>query len=99
MPASGKRASRRPEFKVTSCILDPDEILRVIGTVPVEVAILNADNPRDGWPDMTDSREFTMCREGTWLNDSITNCICSLLAQTCQGCTLWMHLHSRREVC
>ena len=44
---------RRPEFQVTSCLLDPDEILRVIGSVPVEVAILNADNPRDGWPDMT----------------------------------------------
>src|SRR5712691_3178777 len=28
---------RRPEFKVTSCILDPDVILRVIGSAPVEV--------------------------------------------------------------
>ena len=44
---------RRPEFHVTSCILDPEAILRVIGSVPVEVAILNADNPSDGWPDMT----------------------------------------------
>jgi DNA-binding NarL/FixJ family response regulator len=44
---------RRPEFRVTSCILDTDAILHVIGSVPVEVAILNADNPRDGWPDMT----------------------------------------------
>jgi DNA-binding NarL/FixJ family response regulator len=44
---------RRPEFRVTSCILDPDAILHVIGSVPVEVAILNADDPRDGWPDMT----------------------------------------------
>jgi PleD family two-component response regulator len=44
---------RRPEFQVTSCILDPDSILRVIGSLPVQVAILNADNPRDGWPDMT----------------------------------------------
>ena len=44
---------RRPEFKVNSCALDPDAILRVIESVPIEVAILNADNPRDGWPDMT----------------------------------------------
>ena len=28
---------RRPEFKVTSCILDPDVILRVIGSAPVGV--------------------------------------------------------------
>ncbi len=27
---------RRPEFQVTSCPLDPDEILRVVGSVPVE---------------------------------------------------------------
>jgi DNA-binding NarL/FixJ family response regulator len=44
---------RRPEFKVASCILDPDAILQVILSFPVQVAILNADNPRDGWPDMT----------------------------------------------
>jgi DNA-binding NarL/FixJ family response regulator len=44
---------RRPEFRVTSCILDPDAILQVILSFPVQVAILNADNPRDGWPDMT----------------------------------------------
>ena len=44
---------RRPEFRVTSCILDPDAILTLLGSVPVEVALLNADNARDGWPDMT----------------------------------------------
>jgi DNA-binding NarL/FixJ family response regulator len=44
---------RRPELQVTSCMFDPDAILRVIKSLPVEVAILNADNPRDGWPDMT----------------------------------------------
>src|SRR5438552_9309183 len=44
---------RRPEFRVTSCVLDPDAILQVILSFPVQVAILNADNPRDGWPDMT----------------------------------------------
>jgi DNA-binding NarL/FixJ family response regulator len=44
---------RRPEFRVASCILDPDAILQVILSFPVQVAILNADNPRDGWPDMT----------------------------------------------
>jgi DNA-binding NarL/FixJ family response regulator len=44
---------RRPEFRVTSCTLDPDAILNRIESAPVEVAILNADNPRDGWLDMT----------------------------------------------
>lgn len=44
---------RRPEFQVVSCVLDPDVILQTIGSLPVQVAVLNADNPRDGWPDMT----------------------------------------------
>jgi DNA-binding NarL/FixJ family response regulator len=44
---------RRAEFQVSSCPLDADEIQRLVETVPVEVAIVNADNPRDGWPDMT----------------------------------------------
>jgi DNA-binding NarL/FixJ family response regulator len=44
---------RRPEFNVTSCVLDPDVIMHAISSLPVQVAILNADNPRDGWPDMT----------------------------------------------
>ena len=44
---------RRPELQVTSCILDPDVILHAIDSLPVHVAVLNADSPRDGWPDMT----------------------------------------------
>jgi DNA-binding NarL/FixJ family response regulator len=44
---------RRPDLEVTSCVLDPDAILQVIASQPVQVAILNADDPRDGWPDMT----------------------------------------------
>ena len=44
---------RRPELIVTSCVLDPDAILQITNALPVQVAILNADNPRDGWPDMT----------------------------------------------
>jgi DNA-binding NarL/FixJ family response regulator len=44
---------RRLELRVTSCTLDVEAILHVIGSMPVDVAILNADNPRDGWPDMT----------------------------------------------
>ncbi|MGH9547663.1 MAG: response regulator transcription factor [Terriglobales bacterium] len=44
---------RRPELQVTSCILDPDVILHAISSLPIQVAILNSNNPRDGWPDMT----------------------------------------------
>ena len=44
---------RRPDFLVTSCALDPDVILRMTDSLPLQVAILNVDNPRDGWPDMT----------------------------------------------
>ncbi|MGA8313063.1 MAG: response regulator transcription factor [Terriglobales bacterium] len=49
---------RRPEFEVTSCTLDPDAILNVIASLPVHVAILNTDNPRDGWPEMTVVRQL-----------------------------------------
>jgi DNA-binding NarL/FixJ family response regulator len=44
---------RRPELLVTSCALDPDVILHITNSRTVQVAILNADSPRDGWPDMT----------------------------------------------
>jgi DNA-binding NarL/FixJ family response regulator len=49
---------RRPEFEVTSCSLDPDAISQVVASLPVHVAILNADNPRNGWPDMTVVRQL-----------------------------------------
>ena len=49
----GSALRRRPEFQVTSCVLDPEAILHVIGSTPVQVAVLNADDHRDGWPDMT----------------------------------------------
>ncbi|MGH9540233.1 MAG: hypothetical protein ACRD3H_20070, partial [Terriglobales bacterium] len=32
---------RRPEFQVTSCILDPDAMLNIVESLPVQVAILN----------------------------------------------------------
>jgi DNA-binding NarL/FixJ family response regulator len=44
---------RRPELQVTACVLDPDLILHAADSLPIRVAILNADNPRNGWPDMT----------------------------------------------
>jgi len=44
---------RRPELEVTSCVLDPDVILHATSSLPVQVAVLNADSPREGWPDMT----------------------------------------------
>ncbi len=44
---------RRPEFHVTSCVFDADAILQVIGSTPIEVALLNANSPINGWPDMT----------------------------------------------
>jgi DNA-binding NarL/FixJ family response regulator len=44
---------RRPELVVTSCVLDPDVILHATNSLPIHVAILNTDSPRDGSPDMT----------------------------------------------
>ena len=53
---------RRPELQITSCILDPDVILHAIDSMPVQVAVLNADSPRDGWPDMTVIRRMHLAR-------------------------------------
>ena len=44
---------RRPELQVTSCDFDPNLILDATDSLPIQVAILNAANPRDGWPDMS----------------------------------------------
>jgi DNA-binding NarL/FixJ family response regulator len=44
---------RRPELQVTSCALDSDVILHTIDSCSIQVAVLNADHPRNGWPDMT----------------------------------------------
>jgi DNA-binding NarL/FixJ family response regulator len=30
-----------------------DAILRVLASTQIQVAVINADRPRDGWPDMT----------------------------------------------
>jgi DNA-binding NarL/FixJ family response regulator len=53
---------RRSELQITSCILDPDVILHAIDSLPVQVAVLNADSPRDGWPDMTVIRRMHLAR-------------------------------------
>lgn len=44
---------RRLELSVTSCSVDMDAILNAIASTPVQVAIINADRPREGSPDMT----------------------------------------------
>jgi DNA-binding NarL/FixJ family response regulator len=44
---------RRPELQITACVLDPDLVLNAANSLPIHVATLNADNPRDGWPDLT----------------------------------------------
>ncbi len=43
---------RRPEFHVTSCILDAEAILRSIALSSIDVAILSADGPSDSWPNL-----------------------------------------------
>ena len=44
---------RRPELNVTFCSVEMDAMLTAIASTPVQVAIINADRPRDGSPDMT----------------------------------------------
>jgi DNA-binding NarL/FixJ family response regulator len=48
------RALRRhPEFRVTSCNAEMEEILSVMASAPVQVAILNGERARDSRQDMT----------------------------------------------
>jgi DNA-binding NarL/FixJ family response regulator len=44
---------RRQEFQVTFCGVDMDAIFRSVASMRVQVAVINADHPKDGWPDMT----------------------------------------------
>jgi DNA-binding NarL/FixJ family response regulator len=44
---------RRPEFRVTSCDAEMNAILRAVVSAPVQVAIMNSNNARDGGNDMT----------------------------------------------
>jgi len=44
---------RRPEFTVTFCGLDLDQILASLHASPAEVAVINADDPKRNWQDMT----------------------------------------------
>lgn len=44
---------RRPEFAVTYCGLDMDQILAALSKEPAEVAVINADDPNHHLQDMT----------------------------------------------
>jgi DNA-binding NarL/FixJ family response regulator len=44
---------RRPEFQVTSCGADMEEILRSIAASPVQVVVMNAGTHKNGRPDLT----------------------------------------------
>src|SRR5437660_8948824 len=43
---------RRPEFKVISCPLDPDLILKVMGDAAIDVVLLDANGQGGTWQDM-----------------------------------------------
>lgn len=49
---------RRPEFRVSSCVMEADAILDTIASVPVQVVILNAERTSGGWQDMTIMRRI-----------------------------------------
>jgi DNA-binding NarL/FixJ family response regulator len=44
---------RRPDFRVTSCLLDTEAVLHAVVSSEAQVAILNPESPRNGGPDMT----------------------------------------------
>lgn len=44
---------RRPEFRIVSCSMDIDAILAIIESSPIQVAVMNADHPRDSWENMS----------------------------------------------
>ena len=49
---------RRPEFDVSSCGGEMEDILGALGPSTVHVAILNADHSRDGWQYMSTVRRL-----------------------------------------
>ena len=49
---------RRPEFRVTSCGGEMEEILSVMDSSSVDLAIMNKNHSRDGWSDMTTVRRL-----------------------------------------
>ncbi len=44
---------RRPEFLVSSCLMDLDHILAALSLAPAQVAVINASDPKYDWHDMT----------------------------------------------
>jgi DNA-binding NarL/FixJ family response regulator len=49
---------RRPEFRVHSCGVDMDVILRAIAEFPVDVILMNADHPKLAGQDMANVRRL-----------------------------------------
>jgi DNA-binding NarL/FixJ family response regulator len=49
----GRALRRRPEFRVTSCNAEMEEILKVLASSSVQVVILNAERAREREQDMT----------------------------------------------
>jgi DNA-binding NarL/FixJ family response regulator len=51
---------RRPEFRIYSCDMEIDVILATVGSVLIQVAILNVDHPRDSWENMSVVRRLQL---------------------------------------
>jgi DNA-binding NarL/FixJ family response regulator len=51
---------RRPEFSVALCPLELDAIIANLASTPAQVAILNANDPKYDWHDMTIVRRLQM---------------------------------------
>lgn len=49
---------RRPEFAVTACPMETEAILSTVAASPVDVAVMNPDNPRDTIQDLTAVRRL-----------------------------------------
>jgi DNA-binding NarL/FixJ family response regulator len=48
----GSALRRRPEFKISSCPAEANAIVNALTDSPVQVAVLNADQPRNGLPNL-----------------------------------------------
>jgi DNA-binding NarL/FixJ family response regulator len=51
---------RRPEFSIFSCAMDLDAVLATLAATQAEVAILNANDPKYDWHDMSIVRRLHM---------------------------------------
>jgi len=55
---------RRAEFRVTSCSIEPEDLLKTAISCGADVAVMNTEHPRDARYDMSIMRRFHLAQPG-----------------------------------